>query len=909
MLLQAVAWTSALHAQQGPPSPVNAPTSPAPADQDPAAKQDPAGTRIVAPGQAAGGKQGGQQGQEVQFDEAVLKLKGLPVRAIQMAKAAGGGAPPRVLDAATADPVVRSLETRVGRPFEPRQVSSDCANLWHERRLVVAAWVLEVEGEVVVRFIIEREVETYERVEFRGLVHFDRATVNNLLGLGTDRQITSTEAEAMRKVLLARYRRDGYAFAGIELQERVPDELDDEKSKDATGIPRVEGAARRILFRVDEGPKVTIRNVLMMGNRSFAAEPVFGMFGTDDYLLRDSHIQSDPAWGLKRGGAYSREILEEDLDRLRLFYRGNGFLDATVDLAEVLFSEDRTEADVTFLVVEGPRYRIKSVRIEHVDARGEPTRTAPLYAADEIQKDLKIEPGEFYNHGRLQRDWLGIQEFYGRRGHPASSFPGMEKDPAASRVYYPPSETYGLEPEVDIVFRVYEGVPKNLRDVVIRGNQFTRDAVIRRRIRIAPGDRIDMKEVSRSQRNLDQSRYFDDPVTMRGPRLQFEPVAGEQDLLDLAVDLEDGATGELRWGVGISTGQGAQASITFNKRNFDLVNLPSSANPVTVIREVLDNKAFHGGGQNLNMLLAPGSRFSQFRLAWTDPDIFGEHQDTHELRVAGQRIIRRLPDGYTSDTLGAEVGLSRNFTDEFNVGLSLREDSVRVGSLAPDATSLAFDAEGTTELRGLRLNARYRDYDDLRRPTSGFEIGLSAEMNGGFLGGEESFTKFTHTAQVYVPLGENEMGHRTVLHLEHLLGTAQAFGGSDDVFLTERFYMGGSNLRGFSYRGAGPKQFNRPVGGEVTYTATAELSFPLIATRLENEIRDRELLRWVMFTDIGLLGLSTSDSTFGELRGSSGVGLRIEVPLLELPISLDLAWPWQFEESDDRRQFYFSIAR
>ena len=41
------------------------------------------------------------------------------------------------------------------------------------------------EGEVVVRFIIEREVETYERVEFRGLVHFDRATVNNLLGLGT----------------------------------------------------------------------------------------------------------------------------------------------------------------------------------------------------------------------------------------------------------------------------------------------------------------------------------------------------------------------------------------------------------------------------------------------------------------------------------------------------------------------------------------------------------------------------------------------------------------------------------------------------------------------------------------------------------------------------------------------------
>jgi outer membrane protein insertion porin family len=845
----------------------------------------------------------------VQFDEAVQKLKGLPVRAIQMAKATAEGAPPRVLDAAAADPVVRSLETRVGRPFEPRQVSSDCANLWHERRLVVAAVALEVEGEVVVRFIIEREVETYERVDFRGLVHFDRPTVDSLLGLGVDRQVTSTEAEAMRKVLLARYRRDGYAFVGIDLQERVPDEVKDDKSKDASNVPRAEGGARRILFQVDEGPKVTIRKVQVMGNRSFAAEPAFGLFGTDDYLLRDSHIQSDPAWGFKRGGAYSREVLEEDLDRLRLFYRSNGFLDATVDLAEVLFSEDRTEADVTFLVVEGPRYRIKSIRIEHVDARGEPVKTAPLYSADEIQKELKAKPGEFYDHGRLQRDWLGIQEFYGRRGHPASSFPGMEKDPTASRVYYPPREIYGVEPEVAIVFQVYEGVPKNLRDVVIRGNQYTRDAVIRRRFRVAPGERVDMKEVSRSQRNLDQSRYFNDPVTMRGPRLQFEPVPGEQDLLDLAVDLEDGATGELRWGVGISTGQGAQASITFNKRNFDLWNPPSSPNPVTVISEMLDNKAFHGGGQTLNMLLAPGSRFSQFRISWTEPDVFGEHLDTHELRVAGQRIIRRLPDGYTSDTLGAEIGLSRNFTEQFNVGLSLREDSIRVDNLAPDATSLAFDAQGTTELRGLRLNARYRDYDDLRRPTSGFELGFSAEVDGGFLGGEESLTKWTHTAQVYIPFAENEMGHRTVLHLEHFLGGADAFGSSDDVFLTERFYMGGSNLRGFSYRGAGPKQFGRPIGGEATYTATAEISFPLIATRLENEIRDRELLRWVMFTDVGLLGLSMSDSTFGELRGSSGVGLRIEVPLLELPISLDLAWPWRYEESDDRRQFYFSIAK
>ncbi|MBL8755068.1 MAG: outer membrane protein assembly factor, partial [Planctomycetes bacterium] len=343
--------------------------------------------------------------------------------------------------------------------------------------------------------------------------------------------------------------------------------------------------------------------------------------------------------------------------------------------------------------------------------------------------------------------------------------------------------------------------------------------------------------------------------------------------------------------------------------NFDLWKPPSSLNPITAIGEVLDNKAFHGAGQNLGMLLAPGTRTSQFQLSFTEPDVFALYEDTYELRVSGRRLIRRLTDGATADTLGAEVGLSRNFSDHFNVGFSVRQESVEVDDLVPDATSLAFAAEGQTELRGVRLSARYRDYDDPNRPTEGFELSLAGDVVGGPFGGEESLTKLTHTAHWYVPLAENEMGHRTVLHLEHFLGFANEFGGSDDVFLTERFYLGGSNLRGFDYRRAGPKQFGRPIGGEATWSSTFELHMPLVATRLEGEVRDRELLRWLVFTDLGLLGLDHDDPTFGELRASSGIGLRIEIPLLEIPIALDLGWPWLYEESDDRRQLYFSISR
>ena len=830
-----------------------------------------------------------------QFEEAVRKLEGRPVRSLRVERQGRRGEEPRAVEPAEAESLGRLLQTRVGQPFEPRKVANDCSSLWQERRMAVVAFAEDLDGEVAVTFLIEHEVEVYEEVEFVGNNHFERAAIESMLGITAGRQVTRTEAEAMRKVLIARYRRDGYAFCTVTSQDRA---FEDDVAATPAAASR---ALRRLRFVVDEGPEVEVGEMRFFGNATLAGEASLGWFGTGQYLLRDAGLTTDS------GDAFSRETLEEDLDRLRLFYRSQGFLDATVDLLDARITADRTSVDLDFLVVEGPRYRVRSVAVEHVLGNGQPLVGTPLHPAAEVAKELKVVAGEYYDHERIRRDVQAIQDYYGRRGHPPVSFPGMLQVQGGCRVF-DPQPTFADGPEVDLVYQVSEGVPKKLRDVLIRGNRFTRDAVIRRRVRVVPGETIDMVKVRDAQTAIEQTQYFQDAASQRGPRLQLEPVTGQPEYVDIGIDLEDGSTGELRWGVGISTGQGAQANVTFNKRNFDLYKPPSSLNPITAIGEVLDNEAFHGGGQQLQMLLAPGTRFSQFQLTWVEPDVFTHHFETYELRVNGRRVIQRLPDGYTSDLLGAEVQLSRNLTRFLNVGLALRHDTVGVEALAPDATSLAFDAEGSTEMRGTRASIRYRDYDNPIRPTSGIELGLTADYVGGFLGGEESMTRYIHTAHVYVPLAENEMRHRTVLHLEHLLGYAEAFGGSDDVFVTNRFYMGGASLRGFGFRRAGPSQFGRPLGGEVMYTATAEVSFPLIATRMEGDVRDRELVRWVAFSDLGLLGLAIDDASFGEPRLSVGFGVRIQIPYLQLPISLDLGWPLLYEETDDRRVLFFSIS-
>jgi len=838
------------------------------------------------------------QHQDEYLDPRVRELQGKQVKEIRVQRYDRGRMVP--VAGEVADRVLRMLVTRSGKPLDPTQAKVDVENLWSERRLKVDLLAMQEGAEVVVTILILDEDQVYERVEFRGLRSFERKELEELIGIYPDRQITTSEAIAMRNIMLAHYHRAGYAFCNIDNVESDPE----------GGAPG-DRPRKLLTFRIDEGLKVTVDRVSFRGNVSFPGDPPFGLFNPGDFLSRSSHIQSASRWAFIRGGPYSREIIEEDIDRLRLFYRGKGFLDAMVELVDPKFSADRTEVDLEFLVVEGPRYRIKDVRIVHTDQQGKPVpASAVRYQPEEIIGETKVRPGDFYDHDRIRRDIKAIQDFYGKRGHPAKNTYSLSLPDAYFLFNGWPQERYTEDARVELTFRVAEGQPKTLREVLIRGNTFTRDRVIRRKVYVRPGDRVDMTQVERSVRYLNNTRFFTDPVTLAGPRFELLKVDGHDDLLDLAIDLKEGATGEFRWGVGISTGAGANALIEFKKKNFDLLSLPSSPNPITALGEMIDNRAFHGGGQTLDITLSPGTQFSYFQVSFVEPDLFGDQIDTIELRLNGRRSIRRFSRaGFTADTFGGEIGLARNFTEEWSVGGSFRQETVQLNRIVPDAPLNVFAAEGQTEMRVLSLQTHYRDVDDIWRPTSGVDCIANAELFGGFLGGEQDGWKTTLVGHAYLPLHENEAGHRIVLHLGTKFDVAGTFGTTTEVFPTERFFLGGGNLRGFDFQGAGPSQFGRPVGGQAQLTGTAELGFPLVPTRLDRELRDRELIRGLLFSDAGFSGLLLDDPTFRQLRLSVGFGIRIDVPVLDVPIELDLGWPLLFEQTDNRRQFFFTVGR
>jgi outer membrane protein insertion porin family len=118
-----------------------------------------------------------------------------------------------------------------------------------------------------------------------------------------------------------------------------------------------------------------------------------------------------------------------------------------------------------------------------------------------------------------------------------------------------------------------------------------------------------------------------------------------------------------------------------------------------------------------------------------------------------------------------------------------------------------------------------------------------------------------------------------------------------DAPIFERFYAGGyGSLRGFDFRGVGPRQLDTAVGGDFLALASAEYSFPILEKNLTG----------VVFLDMG----TVEDSfTIGTWRSTVGVGIRFSVPFFgPVPFAFDFGFPITKDSDDEEQVFSFSVG-
>jgi len=243
--------------------------------------------------------------------------------------------------------------------------------------------------------------------------------------------------------------------------------------------------------------------------------------------------------------------------------------------------------------------------------------------------------------------------------------------------------------------------------------------------------------------------------------------------------------------------------------------------------------------------------------------------------------------------------VGRRFGERWTGAVALRVQGIQITDIDRDSPVDVFEVEGDNFITGLGFELTRTSVDNRARPTGGTRTELGVEQVGA-LGGDYSFTKLTAEHTLFLPIDEDYLGRKTVLSLSTRTGHLLS---SDDTPIFERYFMGGRNFRGFSYRGIGPLGIRNDtktvgdehVGGDFSFFFGPELEKPIF----------QDLVSVVVFADTGVLN---DDVSFEDYRIAVGIGLRLYVPAFgQAPLAFDFAVPVKDVDGDDTQVFSFAI--
>lgn len=590
---------------------------------------------------------------------------------------------------------------------------------------------------------------------------------------------------------------------------------------------------------VDEGVKMRIKDIVVEGNKNISAGEIKKVMQTKPQM-----------WWFFRPGYLKEETLQGDLDRVKALYDDHGYGDA-----EVRYELKEPESEegallVKMVVSEGRKYEVGDIQVTG----------NTLFSADELMDKLEMKKGEPFSRRGLRTDMLSIQDHYFEHGYmdaqvsPASNFNDQSQ-------------------KVDIAYKVTEGEITYVEKIRIQGNVKTKDIVIRRELRLYPGEPFDGVRLRRSKERLYNLGYFED--------IRFDTEPGSTpNAKNLIVTVKEIKTGEFSFGGGYSSIDQAIGFIQVRQKNFDWQNFPS----------------YTGAGQDIGLRLELGSVRQNAELSFTEPWAFG-YPFSFGFDVFRKEINRNRSAGFFFDEkrTGGQIRLGKELTDFDRLGFAYRLEEVELTDI-PDTASAALRAEeGSNLLSSSTLSYTHDERDNVFTPTKGYLVNTAIEAAGGPFGGDKDFYKWTAGASSY-----HQILEKNVLELKIRTGFADAFGDSDAVPLYERFYAGGARtIRGYQERRIGPRdpRTQDPVGGEVYWVANAEYAFPLFP----------DLIKGAVFYDVGSVYEKIDDLSADVFNGV-GTGVRVKTPIG--PVNLDMGYPLNDLPGESKKlRFYFSISQ
>jgi outer membrane protein insertion porin family len=565
-----------------------------------------------------------------------------------------------------------------------------------------------------------------------------------------------------------------------------------------------------------------------------------------DGTLRDT-IQTDESafWRfLTSNDTYDPDRLSFDRELLRRFYLSEGYADFRTVSAIAELTEDREDFVITFTLEEGQEYSFGKVAVTSRLRDIEPNELESLIVGVE---------GEQYNADEVEETVQALTSNLGARG-----FAFVDVRPRVNR----DRETRLL----DVTYEISEGPRVFVERINISGNVRTLDQVIRREFAIAEGDAFNTAKLRATRKRLNDLGFFSRVDISNDPG-----EAADRTVINVAV--EEQSTGELSIGAGFSSSAGPLGDISIRERNL------------------------LGRGQDLRLGLSLGTEQQRIDLSFTEP-YFLDRQ-----LAAGFDVFIRTTDlsdesSFQEDQQGFALRSGYQLEPKLRHTLRYSLSRQSVSDVEASASQVVKSQAGSHTTSSVsneffldRLNRRFN-------PSDGYFGSYNVEVAG--LGGSEQYLRNKVEAGIYSGL----FGSSVIGSLTGEVGHVFTFD-DDTVRLTNRFYLGGSSLRGFESAGVGPRDLvtNDAIGGHQFYAGTAEVTFPL---GLPEEFD----IKGSVFSDFGSAwGI---DDPFANLvddstpRASLGIGLGWVSPFG--PLRVDFASAVLKKDYDKTQVFSFNFG-
>ena len=568
-----------------------------------------------------------------------------------------------------------------------------------------------------------------------------------------------------------------------------------------------------------------------------------------DSDLRDVISTSESAWWkfFSSSDSYDPDRLTYDRELLRRFYLQHGYADFRVVSAEAELSRDQSAFYITFTVEEGPVYKFGKVAL---------TTELDKLNKKTLESQILPKEGETYDASLIDKtvDALTFQAG-------ASGYAFAEVRPRVRR--HKDSKT------IDVTFQISEGPRVYVERINITGNSRTLDSVIRRQIEMAEGDAFNKVLLDKSEKNIRGLQYFSNVDVTQSP-------GSEPDRTIINVDVQEQSTGSLSLSAGFSTLDNAVAGIQLAERNLLGRGLQISANlSLSLRRQLID---FH----------------------YTDPHFLGRDL-VGGIDLFGSQTDFQTEASYDSMTQGGGLRFGFPLSEKSNLLLryQLRMDRIyNVSSTSP----IIQDAAGS-ELRSI---VGYQYYYDNRNdpvdPTGGWDFQLNQNFAG--LGGTVRYVKTEADARYYYKIADGFVASQSIKG-GYVHGLGQR------VRLSDHFYVGGAEIRGFKRGGVGPRDLNSinqdAIGAQAYVIGSTEVTFP-------NGIPEALGIRTALFADYGYIGLNDTRDPYGTTniadafapRVSTGISINWQSPFG--PVKLDFAKVLMSEDYDQEQIFRFSAG-